>query len=248
MGNAYYSDGSNGIDCFLMWVPAFAALVATFVYVKEGRGVQRIKEIIRINGIRNCKSGYIVAGVVIPFIYISIPYFIYWVLNPGSCKIENLIKIILMTILGVFGSMITALGEEIGWRGFMVPALYERIGLKKTLLVSSVIWGVWHLPILVSGLYMGGTPIWYQVPAFLLTILPVGVIAGILAIHTRSVWPAAFLHAAHNNYDQLIFKAHTEGENMMFFVSETGIFTIIVAWILAAIVYCYFKKNMQIEK
>ena len=49
------------------------------------------------------------------------------------------------------------------------------------------------------------------------------------------------LHAAHNTFDQLIFGTVTVANNKMFFVSETGIFTIIFAWIVA--VFLYKKCN-----
>lgn len=106
---------------------------------------------------------------------------------------------------------------------------------------TSIFWGVWHLPILISGLYMPGTPAWYSVPAFLFMIIPVGMIYGIITIKTKSIWPAIFLHAAHNTFDQLIFGTVTVANNKMFFVSETGIFTIIFAWIVA--VFLYKKCN-----
>lgn len=84
---------------------------------------------------------------------------------------------------------------------------------------------------------MPGTPIWYKVPAFLLMILPVGMIYGTVAIKTRSIWPVAVLHAAHNTFDQTIFGPLTIADNKMFFVSEAGIFTILCAWVLAIMLY-----------
>lgn len=88
---------------------------------------------------------------------------------------------------------------------------------------------------------MPETPAWYSVPAFLFMIIPVGMIYGIITIKTKSIWPAIFLHAAHNTFDQLIFGTVTVADNKMFFVSETGIFTIIFAWIVA--VFLYKKCN-----
>lgn len=146
-----------------------------------------------------------------------------------------------MSVVGIFIGLITAIGEEIGWRGYLVPATLERVGIKKALIYTSIFWGVWHLPILISGLYMPGTPAWYSVPAFLFMIIPVGMIYGIITIKTKSIWPAIFLHAAHNTFDQLIFGTVTVANNKMFFVSETGIFTIIFAWIVA--VFLYKKCN-----
>ena len=94
---------------------------------------------------------------------------------------------------------------------------------------------------------MAETPLLYRIPAFVLCIVPVGIIAGLLAYKSKSMWPAAVLHAAHNNFDQYIFGVITRGENMMYFVSETGIFTMICAWILAVIMYVVVTKNENRE-
>lgn len=127
------------------------------------------------------------------------------------------------------------------------PALYERLGLEKTLAISSLIWCVWHLPLLIFGDYMPGTPLWYQIPAFILCIFPVGVMAGLLSIRSGSVWPAAFLHAAHNDYDQMVFGMLTVADNKMFFVSETGLLTIACAWALALLMYRREKRETRAD-
>ncbi len=88
-----------------------------------------------------------------------------------------------------------------------------------------------------------GTPLLYQLPAFVLCIFPVGVMAGLLTLRSGSVWPAAFLHAAHNNYDQAVFSLITAGDNRMYFVSETGVLTILCAWAPAAILYIRARKQ-----
>ena len=170
-------------------------------------------------------------------------YVLFWIAFPNSLDMSkaSVIQLVLMSVVGIFIGLITAIGEEIGWRGYLVPATLERVGIKKALIYTSIFWGVWHLPILISGLYMPGTPAWYSVPAFLFMIIPVGMIYGIITIKTKSIWPAIFLHAAHNTFDQLIFGTVTVANNKMFFVSETGIFTIIFAWIVA--VFLYKKCN-----
>ncbi|MBI4922916.1 MAG: CPBP family intramembrane metalloprotease [Devosia nanyangense] len=60
--------------------------------------------------------------------------------------------------------MMAALGEEIGWRGFLLPRLQPRFGILPTALVIGAIWGVWHLPAHYIALKAYGD--WF-IPAFL---------------------------------------------------------------------------------
>lgn len=233
----------------LMWMPAIASFVALSIVRKEMNIKFSFKRMFTDTGFKKCKFKYILMGCIIPFIYLFIPYLIYWIIYPSNFRYQGVsVWIILkdclpMLILGIFLSLLTAVGEEIGWRGFLVPALYSRLGLNPTLLITGLFWCAWHMPIIISGLYMPGTPLYYAIPAFTLAIFPVGVIAAILTLESKSVWPAAFLHAAHNNYDQSVFEVITIGDNKMFFVSETGFITIICAWILAIICYVRYVKK-----
>ena len=198
-------------------------------------------------GIRKCRIRYILLAVLIPLIYLLIPYMIYWKTHPDNfgytgVALHLVLKDCLpMMVIGIFPNIISAMGEEIGWRGYMLPALTERSGLKKALIITSLFWCCWHLPLLAFGDYMAGAPVWYKLPAFVLCIFPVGIIIGGLTYLSKSVWPAAFLHAAHNNYDQAVFGVITRGDDMMYYVSETGFLTIICAWVIAIIMIVKVK-------
>jgi membrane protease YdiL (CAAX protease family) len=49
------------------------------------------------------------------------------------------------------------LGEEIGWRGFLLPKLLKRNGPLVASLILGVVWGLWHLPIdLTAGFLLKG--------------------------------------------------------------------------------------------
>ncbi|UCC50697.1 MAG: CPBP family intramembrane metalloprotease [Anaerolineaceae bacterium] len=61
--------------------------------------------------------------------------------------------------LGVLQARLPALGEEIGWRGFMVPQLAKLTSFNKTALIGGVIWGIWHVPIIIFGGYNNGAPV-----------------------------------------------------------------------------------------
>ena len=243
--------GPEWLYAVLMWMPAVAAAVANCISFRENKEPFSLKKLFAKGGFRKCKLHYILMGCLLPLLYLLIPYMVYWKIYPENFAYHGVsIWVILkditpILVIGTFISLLSALGEEIGWRGFMVPGLYERLGLNKTLLISSLFWCCWHLPLLIGGGYMPGTPLWYQLPAFVLCIFPVGVMAGLLTLESGSVWPAAFLHAAHNNYDQAVFDIITAGANKMYFVSETGVLTILCAWALAVILYIRAKKQTK---
>lgn len=231
--------GAMGLAALLMWVPALAAVISACIAQKGNDGTISFKRLLRNLGFRMVSLKWILFSCMIPLVYIGIPYVIFWRIFPGSLDMNGRSagQMFVMAIAGILVGLITAIGEEIGWRGFFVPAVMERVGLMKALFFTSLFWGLWHLPILISGLYMPGTPVGYKVPAFLLMIIPVGMIYGLVTVKSGSVWTAALLHAAHNTFDQMIFGTVTTADNKMFFVSETGILTIVCAWILFVILY-----------
>lgn len=133
--------GKMGLAVFLMWTPGCTALVCYFIFrLKDKMGLLFHK----------CKIKYILEGIVLPFVYIGIPYAIYWMMHPETMKLTINLNFFVVLIVGIPLSMVTALGEEIGWRGFLVPRLYKQVGLEKTLVFTSLLWAVWHLPLLAS--------------------------------------------------------------------------------------------------
>lgn len=250
----YCGGGPEWLVLLLMWIPGLSGAVASCIAIKENGEEFTLKGFNSRLGIRVSKLKYILMGILLPLIYLLIPYIIYWCTHPDNFAYSGVsIWLILkdcmpMMVIGIFIGLLSALGEELGWRGFMVPALNERSGMNMAINVSSLFWCLWHFPLLMGSDYMTGTPLWYKLSAFVLCIMPVGIICGILALESGSVWPSAFLHAAHNNYDQAVFGVITRGDDMMYYVSETGILTIVCAWILAIIMYRRYKKKFKNEE
>ncbi|MBR3200862.1 MAG: CPBP family intramembrane metalloprotease [Mogibacterium sp.] len=239
--------GPDWMYFVLMWIPAFSAIVASAFSLKENKEKFSLKSFLFRLWIRKCRIHYILLAVLIPLIYLLIPYMIYWKTHPDNFGYTGVaFPVVLkdclpMMVVGILPNVISAMGEEIGWRGYMLPALTERSNHIKALIATGLFWACWHLPLLAFGDYMAGAPVWYKLPAFVLCILPVGIIIGGLTYMSNSVWPAAFLHAAHNNFDQAVFGVITRGDDMMYYVSETGFLTIICAWVIAIIMIVKIK-------
>ena len=101
-----------------------------------------------------------------------------------------------------FINMFFALGEESGWRGWMTPFLTARMERKKALVLSGVIWGVWHWPVILLAGYNFGTGYW-GAPftgglMMCVSCVALGVLLTLLYEKTNSVWAPALAHGAFN--------------------------------------------------
>ncbi|MFI7442807.1 lysostaphin resistance A-like protein [Nonomuraea indica] len=99
-----------------------------------------------------------------------------------------------------FGTLITVLpafGEEWGWRGWLLPRLTETLGVPRALVLSGVIWGLWHAPLTLLGYNYPGLGAW-AAALFTGFCVVYGLVIGWLRLRSGSVWPAVVAHAALN--------------------------------------------------
>ncbi|WP_459165710.1 CPBP family intramembrane glutamic endopeptidase [Bounagaea algeriensis] len=97
---------------------------------------------------------------------------------------------------GVFAIAGLAFGEELGWRGYLFPALLP-LGVWAAMLVTGAVWIIWHLPLILLGNYQGsGDLAGYMLVFVLGNVLPQTVLITWLRLASGSVWPAVMLHAS----------------------------------------------------
>lgn len=58
--------------------------------------------------------------------------------------------VVLTATFGLVGKTSRALGEEIGWRGFLVPELNKVVGFTGVGLISGLMWAIYHVPVVVT--------------------------------------------------------------------------------------------------
>ena len=119
-------------------------------------------------------------------------------------------------------------GEEIGWRGFAMPRLTERVGWIHASLTIGVLWAFWHLPLFfMAGMPQYGTPF---LPYVGYTI-GLSVILGALTLSTSgSVIIATLFHGAVNTFGIVNVGATPELRGWSNAVSY-GLAACIVAWL-----------------
>ena len=89
-----------------------------------------------------------------------------------------------------------AFGEEVGWRGWLLPVL-RPLGVWPALLLSGAFWGLWHAPLILLG-YNFAEPNLLGVLMMIIGCTLMGVLLGWTRLHTASVWPAVLGHGAFN--------------------------------------------------
>ena len=56
-----------------------------------------------------------------------------------------------------FFNSLFSLGEELGWRGYLLPALLP-LGRLRAYLLVGIVWGLWYLPLILTGFFTPGFP------------------------------------------------------------------------------------------
>lgn len=136
-----------------------------------------------------------------------------------------------------------AFGEELGWRGFLVPAL-RPLGTWPALLLSGAIWGLWHSPIILLGYNFGRidvTGVLYMTGG----CIAWGVLLGWLRLRSASLWPAVFAHGAMNASAGLIVLLYAAGTTFdMALAGPLGV----AGWIACAIVVVVLMLTGQFRR
>ena len=106
---------------------------------------------------------------------------------------------IALSVLGL--GVVGALGEEVGWRGFLLPKLVSS-GARHPYLVTGMVWAAWHLPLIAfGGFYKTDNPLLLAL-VYGIGVLAMSFLIAELRMRSGSVWVAATVHAAHNFFFQ----------------------------------------------
>jgi membrane protease YdiL (CAAX protease family) len=159
--------------------------------------------------------------------------------NPWLIVLGQLIAGVL--IAPIINSFFT-FGEEFGWRGYLLPNLLP-IGEKKAFLVTGVIWGLWHAPVIAMGHNFGlnypGAP-WLGILVMIWFCIMAGTLLGWLSTRSGSIWPAVIGHAAINGISGLPILFQAGQPNLLLGPTPLGLigsigYLAIFCWIFLSI-------------
>ena len=203
--------GTGSLVCTLgMLCPAIGMLLTRRV-TKEGYALTGKDSVMLGISLKEGKIIFFIIALLLP-----------WIINELSCMIKILLDSgcfskdlgeamtgdkrypfvypLMAIVSGAFIS-IGGLGEELGWRGYMMPKLINITGKRKALLTGGIIWGIWHWPLTYMGHNFGtdykGYPYLGFAAMCLLCVIS-GTVLTFLTMKSGSIWPAAIFHAIGN--------------------------------------------------
>lgn len=208
--------------------PALAALIIVFAY-ERGRGV---KELLGRLFVLRFPGAWWLVALVVPLlpqwlgVYLwsaafdeplHFPSFTQWL---GSFLTLALIN-------GLF-----SLGEELGWRGFMLPRMLARLSWVNAALLTGLLWSLWHFPLWGQANYaLSGSVVHTMLVLLLATLMATALSVVITAIFLRtrqSLIPSLLLHGAVNASMGLIYAGTSERAltSIQLLAIHTALFTL----------------------
>ena len=178
---------------YLMWCPGISAIITRLIYQRNVRG----------QGWKPGQPRWLALGYFLPVAYAAIAYGVVWLTGQGGVDLARFTTpVFTFVVLGSLQSTLSATGEEIGWRGFLVPALAQRFSFTKTAILSGLTWSLWHYPLIILANYNAGTATWWALLCFTIMVVGISFAFAWLRLRSGSVWPAALMHASHNLFIQ----------------------------------------------
>lgn len=230
---------------FAMFGPA-AAVFLTRLITKEGMENSMLKFNIRGN----------IKYYVLPFTVLLIAALINAVFLP-ICLGEKLYfgndpkEYLLVCLNVIFTCVILCglyFGEEYGWRGYLYPKLEELLGTWKALIVSSVIWGVWHTVFLLKGHNFGTDIPFFPVSNILLMCVMCIFIAPIFTFCSKkanSVWPAVLAHGFFNNFFTVCSTLFLDAQNTKMTTFQGGTFIMIGVGVVGTVFFILMVRDSK---
>lgn len=251
----------------VMSVPALGVII-TRIFTREGfRGKDlyfalKIREHLKYYGLVWFGFGLLtVVGAVLYFIIFPKQYdsnlgYAAAVLNAqmeeevGREQVRQIMGLQVVTgfLLSPFVNIIYCFGEEWGWRGYLLPKLMNRFKVVSAVLLDGVIWGLWHIPLIVMGHNYGvgyrGFP-YVGIIAMCLFCVVLGIFLCYVTIKTHSCIPAILGHGMINGFSTIgiYFSSLENPYNVFLGPAPTGLIGGAAFIVLAAVLLWKLKKE-----
>ncbi|WP_097004330.1 CPBP family intramembrane glutamic endopeptidase [Lacrimispora amygdalina] len=162
-----------------------------------------------------------------------------------------IVQTLIFVVIGPLVNIIPTMGEELGWRGYLLPKLRIFLSDRTALIITGALWGIWHLPVIMMGHNYGtgywGYP-WLGILAMIVFCVALGIIEGYISIKLESVIPAAMIHSTVNAGAALPIIFAKSGYNPILGPAITGLIGGLPFIVLAVILLIKAGRKMTLGK
>lgn len=226
----------------VMTTPLFAVLIMKLLVTREGWRKDGWGDL----GLFSLGFSAWPIAIVMPVSVLLFSYGIIWISGIAGFAVPDGYPAVLPIVgLNVLVAFLFCFGEEIGWRGYLLPKLMP-LGPRAALFVSGFMQALWHTPfMLFTALYHGGGSPWITIPLFLVGLTFAGVLFGYLRLNSGSVWPAVIAHWVFNVAWGLFtdFTTDKSALSMEYLAGETGVLSLAVIITFAVIFLRRYEKR-----
>jgi membrane protease YdiL (CAAX protease family) len=235
MSVALFGQGLGVSSLYIyMFTPLAAVLIMLLIVTRDGY-TRAGWQTLGLHRLGWQKWGLAVFG---PLLVMSCTYIITWSTGIGRFDLSGLSTSggLLSVFLGLTLTLVFAFGEEIGWRGYLLPQLLP-LGRTKSLLLHGLLHAIFHLPaILLTPFYHGTGDRLIVTILFLLTVTLGAVFYGYLRLSSDSVWPSVVAHGTFNwiwGWFTLVTVAVSSPVVLEYLAGESGVLTLIGVTLVA---------------
>jgi uncharacterized protein len=188
----------------LMWCPAVAAVATRLIFQRNLDGF----------GFKIGELRWWLLAALIPIAYGLVMFGAGWITGiapflPDKAAAMLALPALEAILVAICSNIISATGEELGWRGLLVPELGRFADFTQLAIISSVIWFCWHVPVMIVGGYQGPGGLMYSMVMFFLAMIGGSTLFAWIRLRSGSIWPAAILHGFENYFIQNFFPVLT---------------------------------------
>lgn len=151
----------------------------------------------------------------------------------GGLSAALVAVLVMAPTLGMIAPIVSGLGEEIGWRGYLHTQL-ENLSANHRYLITGLIWSLWHWPLIIFGDYATSNIPAINVLFFTVAMTSLSFLMGYLRDTAKSVFPAAVIHGSHNMWILGISPVFfTSTQLTPYYAGESGMFCALLYLLLA---------------
>lgn len=240
---------NTALTAVLMFFPALGVLITRLV-TREGFK----NSMLRLNFRGNLR--YYLIGWFGPMVLTILGAVFYFLLFPSEFTLSTLkaqtaaqplppallwgMQVLMLLICPLL-NLFACFGEEWGWRGYLLPKMAQRMSPLSASLLTGVVWGIWHAPIIIAGHNYGmdypGYP-WWGIIGMCMLCMVVGILLAHITLKTHSCWPAILAHGSLNGTASIgvLFLADPMAYNRFIGPLPTGIigamaYIVVAVWI-----------------